>query len=255
MTYSNSQYINISYIMNHPDYLFLDWEAKSMYLQLCILSLQQKINNENGFILDNDHYICKILNLNDLQKSNWLNHLKNQIFKNWTRIYQSEQNEYYWKISNSFKDNLFTFSQINTDIKSKKTINKTISKDNTNKKNIKNKINTIENHDFFEIKNLIIESPYKTILYESKNSEESHTIWTFGISFLNGYDDNPQKNRAFIAKMIKQFSEKQVAIALTEASLKKPVDAYSFIIGILKAKQKLENEKNSYHQTPTGLVL
>ncbi len=200
-TISNTMNINNLFLtpeeyLGNAAVLSMDWECRGISWHLFMLSLQ---NTPTGALPYGEEQILRILQIN---KTDWDDRIKKQL-------------SYFWDIQSEKITAKFFIQKV------KKT---------TPKKSKKHIVN-----DGFQLDNLLSEKDTATILYEKSNQKEKMTIWQLGINVL-GNGENDAQIRRLLGKLIKQYSEKTVAEAITQLSLKnnQPADPQSYLIGILK---------------------
>lgn len=208
----------------------MDWDCKAMHLHLMAIAWQQ---DPKGYILDDDSLIKKLLG--NPETKDWEHRIKPQIFVAWKKKTLTINNieRTYWYQPGIIK----TVEETNE-----------VPKKRTRKK--KEEV-IIENPDFegFNLKSVLDFQHTTTILHEEITSEERSNIWTLGIQVLKSSSNSEAEVRRFIGQNIKTYGEKQVAQAIANLSLKQlsPVDARSYLIGILKKQQTetIEGKKGS----------
>lgn len=213
----------------------MDWDCKGMHLHLMAIAWQQA---EKGFLLDDDNLIKKLLGNPD--SNDWENRIKPQIFSAWKKKMLSINGveRLHWYQPGIIKTTQEIENNINEPIKKR-----------TRKK--KEEV-LIENPDFegFDLKILLDAMNTTTILHEEVTSEERSNIWTLGIQLLKRQNDSESQVRKFIGLKIKEFGEKQVALAIANLSLKSipPAEAHSYLVGMLKKQQ----QENTQQKKGTG---
>ena len=162
-------------------------------------------NEPQGTIPDNDQLIVKWLNIN--LNDDYHQRIKKQIFNAWIK---------------DKENNLWIQKGIRKNIKQTENINPGFKLEN--------------------LKNLPIS---KTILEEDPNPNDQITIWQLGLKMLQDDGYELLKARNYLGKLIKNYSEKSVAQAISEISLKKikPANVASYLNAVAKQKANMENGK------------
>lgn len=208
----------------------MDWDCKAMHLHLMAIAWQQE---PKGYILEDDVLIRKLLGSPDIE--DWEHRIKPQIFVAWKKkaLKINDIERSYWYQPGIVK----TFEE---------------SSETPKKRTRKKKEEVIiENPEFegFNLKSVLDFQHTTTILHEEITKEERSNIWTLGIQALKTPSNSETEIRRFIGQNIKIYGEKQVAQAIANLSLKSlsPVDARSYLIGILKKQQieTIEGKKGS----------
>jgi hypothetical protein len=204
--------------------LAMDWDCKGMHLHLMAIAWQQ---TPKGHLLDDENLIKRLLG--NPEQSDWENRIKPQIFSAWKKKVIKEGNieRQYWYQPGIIKT---VTESLGTDAPIKKTRKK------------KAELIEVENPEFegFNLDSLLKIKPTVTILYQPATTEDKQNIWSMGVKLLQANGVNEGKARAFIAKLIKEYSDKEVAAALAQLSLKQvsPAEINSYLIGILKKQQE-----------------
>jgi hypothetical protein len=207
----------------------MDWDCKGMHLHLMAIAWQQPLK---GHLIDDDKLICKLLGNPDV--SDWEGRIKPQIFSAWKKknIKEDGIEKTYW-----YQPGI---------IKTARDMDNEGIKTPAVKKSRKKKIEIVTDAEFqgFNLASILKSKASTTILYEPITKEDSITIWSMGVNLLKQPGETESKVRGFIKNQINQFGEKPVADAITQFSLlhKKPVDTYSYFVGILK-KQQTQTEQ------------
>lgn len=218
-------YFNPKKWLGDANVLAMDWDCKGMHLHLMAIAWQQ---NLKGHLLDDEKLIKKLLGNPD--QEDWENRIKPQIFCAWKKKVIKEGNieRQYWYQPGIIK----TVSEAADP--------STAPAKRTRKK--KAELIEVENPEFegFNLDSLLKIKPTVTILYEPSTKEDKETIWSMGVKLLQTNGVPEGKARGFIAKLIKEYSDKEVAAALAQLSLKQvsPAEVNSYLIGILKKQQE-----------------
>lgn len=218
-------YFNPKKWLGDANVLAMDWDCKGMHLHLMAIAWQQ---NLKGHLLDDENLIKRLLGNPD--QSDWENRIRPQIFSAWKKKVIKDGNieRQYW-----YQPGII------------KTVSEASGTDATPvKRTRKKKIDLIEveNPEFegFNLDSLLKIKPTVTILYEPATTEDKQNIWSMGVKLLQANGVPEGKARGFIAKLIKEYSDKEVAAALAQLSLKQvsPAEVNSYLIGILKKQQE-----------------
>ena len=102
----------------------------------------------------------------------------------------------------------------------------------------------------FNLLSILKLKPATTILYKKPieaTKEEKNTIWTLGVQLVQEHGGTEAKARGFLARLIKEYGDKQVASAIAHISIKSlnPADIHSYLVGILKKQQAEEPVKRT----------
>lgn len=217
--------------------LTMDWDCKGMHLHLMAIAWQQ---DHKGYLIDDENLIKKLLG--NPEQDDWEKRIKKQIFSAWKKklIKEDGIEKYYWYQPGLLKN--LDIEIIKPPLKAKKTRAKKI-------------VDVLENENFevplgFDLNSILKLKPQTTILYNKPveaSKEERATIWSLGVSMVKEQSGNDGKARAFLAKLIKEYGEKSVGIAIAQMSLKaiNPAEIHSYLIGILKKQQLEEPRRNS----------
>lgn len=198
--------------------LLMDWDCKAMHWHLMLIAWQ---NQPLGTIPNDDDYICKILNIQ--KNEDFIKRIKPQLLTAWKL-----------KGKTLFQKGL---------IETFKSIKKTSKKKTKTDLNIYEEINKIDSIVYNSEKttgvvldSILFLNPEDTILYQKTTKEEKQTIWNFGVSLLLHSETTESKIRAFLGKLVREYSEKKVAEAIGKLGAKAvaPIHAQSYLIGILK---------------------
>ena len=202
----------------------MDWDCKGMHLHLMAIAWQQELK---GYLIDDDKLIRKLLS--NPEEKDWEERIKPQIFSAWKKkaVEENGIKRQYWYQPGIIKTTQDAEKEVITERKPRQS------------RKIKEEV---ENPEFegFNLKSILDSKPTTTILHEQATQEERGTIWTLGIQLLKKPGDvNDNKARGMIAKLAKEYGDKSVAAAIAKLSLKpvSPVEAHSYLIGILKKQQ------------------
>jgi hypothetical protein len=181
-----------------------------------------------GHLLDDENLNKRLLG--NPEQSDWENRIKPQIFSAWKKKVIKDGNieRQYW-----YQPGII------------KTVSEAASPDAAPVKKTRKKkadLIEVENPEFegFNLDSLLKIKPTVTILYQPATTEDKQNIWSMGVKLLQANGVPEVKARGFIAKLIKEYSDKEVAAALAQLSLKQvsPAEVNSYLIGILKKQQE-----------------
>lgn len=209
----------------------MDWDCRAMHLHLICIAWQE---DNKGYILNDDTLLKKLLNNPDVK--DWEERIKPQIIKAWKFkkiLVQGKETEYIYH-PELIKNLSLSSSSSTTNLK-------TTSKKAKNNKTI---------HYGFQLEKILNVNEKQTILYEKPieaTKEEKNSIWTMGVKILINNGHNEQKARGFLARLIKQYGDKNVAGAIAQLSINKfdPVDIFSYLTGILNKDQSIKKTINN----------
>lgn len=192
--------------------LEMDWDVRGMHIHLLCLASQQE---NPGELIYNESTILKVLNI---QKEDWESRVRKQLLKAWKMEFKEDLFENYYLI----KQNGFIKTYVEAKTLERK---KQIDNKNKNKVDIKDPV-------------AIIEQAQKK--NETISNEEKDTIWKIGVNLITKQTNNESRARTFLAKIIKEYSPKEVAQAIAQLSLQNnpPVEIQSYLVGVLKSGNK-----------------
>ena len=228
-------FFNVKQWLGDDSILLMDWDVRAMHFHLMCIAWQQ---TPPGVITANEAIIKKWLG--SPEERDWTARIRPQISRSWTISESSWTQgglvrEWERQTSTSQKrraaaavrwDREKTRTETSEDLASGLTVE--LSKQDTSP--------GMECEEAgIDLKSVIKKA---ASVFEPCSKEERSSIWSVGISLLKHDDFDENKVRSFLAKMVHENGEKKVAEAIAQLSLKplKPVDAKSYLIGIMKAE-------------------
>jgi hypothetical protein len=212
--------------LSDANILTMDWDCQGMHLFLMCIAFQQE---KSGFLLNDDTLLMRVLRLSDV--NDFSKRIKPQLLKCWKISKVKENGTQVDYLSIKFNKDFDGTSNVKEKTKKSKKVQTSEDFEHPDK------------HDGFSLIKLLKFKPQQTILYEKPEKateKEKSTIWNLGVEIFLPHFQVENKARAFIAKNIKEYGEKNVAKAIAELSTIKqePAHIVAFFIGILKKHQE-----------------